>query len=216
MTARQTSLADNLICHFDRALRVLSPNTEPKCREVPQAKTLGDEPELTPEEKRHAAGLMRVNHSGEICAQALYHGQGFTAKLPGVREKMEQSADEETDHLSWCETRVKQLDSHTSVFNPLWYGLSFGIGATAGLISDKVSLGFVAATEEQVCQHLEKHLHHLPARDEQSRAIVEQMLVDENKHAEEALNAGGVHFPKVIKHGMSVVSKVMTFASYRL
>jgi ubiquinone biosynthesis monooxygenase Coq7 len=158
---------------------------------------------------------MRVNHAGEVCAQALYQGQALTAKLPAVREEMEHAADEEIDHLAWCQERLQQLDSHPSLLNPLWYGLSFGIGAAAGKISDRISLGFVAATEDQVCKHLEDHLQRLPEQDERSRAVVEQMLVDEEKHAHSALNAGGMRFPAPVKGLMTLVSKAMTKTSYR-
>ena len=150
---------------------------------------------------------MRINHTGEVCAQALYQGQALTAKLPQVRIAMEHAAEEEVDHLAWCEQRIHQLGSHTSILNPLFYGMSFGIGAVAGLISDKVSLGFVAATEDQVCKHLNEHLEQLPAEDEKSRAILEQMRIDEEQHAESALEAGGFRFPAPVKFGMSLMAK---------
>ena len=213
MSQRNLSLIDNLITGLDSALRTLSPNTQPLTREAPHAEA---NLELSEQEKRHAAGLMRVNHSGEVCAQALYQGQALTAKLPEVRKDMEHAAEEEIDHLAWCEERIKDLGGRTSVLNPIWYGLSFGIGATAGLISDKISLGFVAATEEQVCKHLEDHLVSLPEHDNKSRAVVSQMLEDEAKHAHTALEAGGVRFPGPIKAGMSLVSKAMTKTSYKL
>jgi ubiquinone biosynthesis monooxygenase Coq7 len=172
--------------------------------------------ELSATEARHAAALMRVNHTGEVCAQALYQGQALTAKLPHVRAEMEAAAAEEVDHLVWCQERLNALNSHASYLNPVWYGLSFAIGASAGLISDKVSLGFVAATEEQVCQHLKKHLDELPAKDEKSRAVVVQMLRDEARHADMALSAGGYRFPAPVKGLMSLVSKAMTLTSYRI
>jgi len=205
---------DRLIVQADRALRTLSPGKCSHERPSPAAQTADGE--LSDAEKRHAAGLMRVNHSGEVCAQALYQGQALTAKLPGVKAEMEQAADEEIDHLAWCEERISQLGSHTSLLNPLWYSLSFGIGAAAGLVSDRVSLGFVAATEDQVCKHLESHLQTLPEQDHKSRDIVEQMLVDEAKHAHSALDAGGMRFPGPVKAAMSLVSKAMTKTSYRL
>jgi demethoxyubiquinone hydroxylase (CLK1/Coq7/Cat5 family) len=121
--------------------------------------------ELDEQQSRHVAGLMRINHTGEVCAQALYQGQALTAKLPQVRKAMEHAAEEEIDHLAWCEQRIRQLNSHPSVLNPLFYGMSFGIGALAGLVSDKVSLGFVAATEHQVCKHLDEHLEQIPESD---------------------------------------------------
>jgi ubiquinone biosynthesis monooxygenase Coq7 len=184
--------------------------------ERPSPAKSATEQTLTEQEKRHAAGLMRVNHTGEVCAQALYQGQALTAKLTAVRNEMEHAADEEIDHLAWCQERVNQLGSHTSLLNPLWYGLSFGIGATTGLISDKLSLGFVAATENQVCKHLENHLEQLPADDNKSRVIVAQMLEDEAKHADAALDAGGLKFPAPIKGLMTLVSKAMTKTSYRI
>ncbi|MGB1091985.1 MAG: 2-polyprenyl-3-methyl-6-methoxy-1,4-benzoquinone monooxygenase, partial [Oceanobacter sp.] len=167
-------------------------------------------------EQRHSAGLMRINHTGEVCAQALYQGQAVTAKLPHVREAMEEAAQEEIDHLVWCEERLNDLDSHTSRLNPIFYGLSFGIGATAGLISDKVSLGFVAATEDQVCKHLSSHIAELPQQDEKSKAVLLQMLEDEAKHATTALDAGGHRFPMPIKMAMTAVPKVMTKTVYHV
>lgn len=211
---RRFSLLDSLLIQVDQALRTVAVDNPPHDRPSPAKKA--SEQELTEQEKAHAAGLMRVNHTGEVCAQALYQGQALTAKLTSVRSEMEHAADEEIDHLAWCQERVNQLGSHTSVLNPLWYGLSFGIGATTGLISDKLSLGFVAATEDQVCQHLEHHLEKLPAQDEKSRSIVEQMLEDEAKHADAALAAGGLKFPAPVKVLMTVVSKAMTKSSYRI
>ena len=214
MTPRQLSPLDSLLVQVDRALRTIAIDKPPHDRSSPAKDA--SETTLTEQEKRHAAGLMRVNHTGEVCAQALYQGQALTAKLTTVRSDMEHAADEEIDHLAWCQERVTQLGSHTSLLNPLWYGLSFGIGATTGLISDKLSLGFVAATEDQVCQHLEIHLKNLPANDGKSRAIVEQMLEDEAKHASAALDAGGLKFPSPIKALMTIVSKAMTNTSYRI
>lgn len=214
MNARRLSLFDGLLLQVDRALRTLVADAPTPDRLSPA--TASTEQALSDDEKNHAAGLMRVNHSGEVCAQALYQGQALTARLHSVREDMEQAADEEIDHLAWCEERVKQLGSHTSLLNPLWYGLSFGIGASAGLISDKLSLGFVSATEEQVCKHLQSHLQKLPPQDDKSRAIVEQMLEDESRHAHAALAAGGLKFPGPVKTLMSLVSRAMTETSYRL
>ncbi len=169
----------------------------PPHRESP-ANTV-NESALKDAEKQHAAALMRINHTGEVCAQALYQGQSLTARLPDVRDAMEEAAKEEIDHLVWCEQRIHQLGSHTSFFNPLFYGLSYSIGAFAGALGDKWSLGFVAATEEQVCAHLESHLIDLPSEDAKSRAILTTMLEDEQRHATIALEAGGVPFPAVIK-----------------
>jgi ubiquinone biosynthesis monooxygenase Coq7 len=211
---RHYSPADRLLMQADAALRTLLPFSGQPAR--PSPAVLKNERELSESETRHVAGLMRINHTGEVCAQALYQGQALTARLPQVRQAMEQAADEEIDHLAWCEQRIRQLGSHTSVLNPLFYGLSFGIGASAGLISDRISLGFVAATEDQVCKHLDDHLGQLPAEDEKSRAILEQMREDEAQHSTAAIAAGGLRFPAPIKFGMSLVSKVMTKATYRI
>lgn len=214
MLERQLSIADRFLTNVDRAVRTLSPGKVTHCRQSPSQQI--DEADMSEEERKHAAGLMRVNHSGEVCAQALYQGQALTAKLPRVREEMKHAADEEIDHLAWCQERIEALGSHTSVLNPLWYGLSFGVGAVAGLVGDKVSLGFVAATEEQVCKHLESHLDALPEQDDKSRAVVEKMLEDEAKHAHTALDAGGIDFPAPIKGAMTMISKAMTKTSYKV
>ncbi|MCP3431719.1 2-polyprenyl-3-methyl-6-methoxy-1,4-benzoquinone monooxygenase [Stutzerimonas stutzeri] len=211
---RHYSPADRLLMQADAALRTLLPFSGQPSR--PSPALLKTETELSESETRHVAGLMRINHTGEVCAQALYQGQALTARLPQVRQAMEQAADEEIDHLAWCEQRIRQLGSHTSVLNPIFYGLSFGIGASAGLISDRISLGFVAATEDQVCKHLDDHLDQLPAGDEKSRAILEQMREDEAEHSTAAIEAGGLRFPAPVKFGMSLVSKVMTKATYRI
>ena len=211
---RHYSPIDRLLLQADTALRTLLPFSGQPHR--PSPAIVKPENPLAPQAKRHVAGLMRINHTGEVCAQALYQGQALTAKLPQVREAMEQAAEEEIDHLAWCEQRIRQLGSHPSVLNPLFYGMSFGIGAAAGLISDKVSLGFVAATEDQVCKHLNEHLEQLPPEDEKSRAILEQMRIDEEQHAESALNAGGFRFPAPVKFGMSLMAKVMTKSTYRI
>ncbi|AEJ03926.1 putative ubiquinone biosynthesis protein [Stutzerimonas stutzeri] len=211
---RHYSPADRLLMQADAALRTLLPFSGQPSR--PSPALLKTETELSESETRHVAGLMRINHTGEVCAQALYQGQALTARLPRVRQAMEQAADEEIDHLAWCEQRIRQLGSHTSVLNPIFYGLSFGIGASAGLISDRISLGFVAATEDQVCKHLDDHLGQLPAGDEKSRSILEQMREDEAQHSTAAIEAGGLRFPAPVKFGMSLVSKVMTKATYRI
>ena len=209
---RQYLPLDKLIIEADRALRTISGNSMPKKRPSPARNV--DETDLSEQEKKHSAGLMRVNHTGEVCAQALYQGQGLTAKSPNVRSSMECSADEEVDHLAWCEERLEQLDSHTSYLNPLWYGLSFAMGAVAGAVGDKVSLGFVAATEDQVCQHLQNHQQQLPSNDHKSHKIIEQMLEDEAQHAQTARNVGATEFPDSVKQGMGLLSKVMTKTAY--
>ncbi|MAY14057.1 MAG: demethoxyubiquinone hydroxylase family protein [Oceanospirillaceae bacterium] len=211
--SRRYSLFDKLIQNADQALRTLVPGAAQEERPSPAQQRPYHE--LNEAEQKHAAGLMRINHTGEVCAQALYQGQALTAKLPEVREAMEEAAREEIDHLVWCEDRIKDLGSHTSRLNPLFYGLSFGIGALAGKISDKVSLGFVAATEEQVCKHLSQHMTSLPVQDEKSKAVLLQMLEDEAKHATVALEAGGHKFPLPVKLAMTAVSQVMTKSVYR-
>ena len=159
---------------------------------------------------------MRVNHTGEVCAQALYQGQALTARRPELKAAMSQAAGEEIDHLAWCEERLQELHSHTSVFNPAFYALSFGLGALAGIAGDRWSLGFVAATEDQVCEHLRDHLGRLPADDDRSRHILQQMLDDEQQHADKAREAGAVHFTGPVKQAMTLVSRIMTESTYRL
>lgn len=208
---RQFTGVDKLIHSFDQALRSLVPGATAAHRENPANI---EETQLAVSEARHVAGLMRINHSGEVCAQALYHGQALTAKLPNVRREMEQAAIEEQDHLAWCEDRLKELDSHTSLLNPVWYGLSFGMGALAGIAGDKYSLGFVAETERQVSLHLEDHIRQLPEQDDRSRKILVQMNEDELHHRDTALNAGGVDLPTPVRIAMTGISKLMTKTSY--
>ena len=216
---RHLSPFDKFIQNADLALRTLIPGAANQQRPSP-AQTSADiaasHYELDDNERKHAAGLMRINHTGEVCAQALYQGQALTAKLPEVRESMNEAAAEEIDHLVWCEDRITQLGSHTSVLNPAFYGLSFGIGAIAGAISDKVSLGFVAETERQVCKHLSEHMTSLPTQDSKSKAILLQMLDDEAKHATAALDAGGYKFPLPIRFAMTGLSKIMTKSVYKI
>ncbi|UTW44398.1 2-polyprenyl-3-methyl-6-methoxy-1,4-benzoquinone monooxygenase [bacterium SCSIO 12696] len=214
MSQRTLTLFDKLITELDAGLRTVAAQAPKPTRSSPAE--VAAEAELDTQQRRHAAGLMRVNHSGEVCAQALYRGQALTAKLPEVRAEMEHAADEEIDHLAWCEQRLQQLGSHSSALNPLWYGMSFAIGAGAGLVSDRLSLGFVAATEDQVCKHLESHLHELPEEDAKSRAVVSQMLEDEARHSHAALEAGGLAFPGPVKAVMTAISKAMTKTSYRI
>ncbi len=215
MKNHSISLIDQFIIQTDQALRTLVAGSDRRCQRPSPAKPIHPT-ELSDADRQLSASLMRVNHTGEICAQALYQGQAMTAKLPQVRKEMEKAAEEEIDHLVWCQDRLDQLNSRTSLLNPLWYGLSFAIGAGAGLISDKMSLGFVAATEDQVCKHLKNHLQKLPKEDQQSRAVVTQMLEDEAKHAQTALNAGGHRFPAPVKALMSAISQAMTKTSYHI
>jgi len=207
------SLVDNLIGQVDRALRTLSgqhgaarPNPADGLEAVA----------LSAEEGSHAAGLMRVNHTGEICAQALYEGQALMARDPGTRETLLAAAREEADHLAWCEARLHELDSRTSLLNPAFYALSYALGAATALLGDRVSLGFVEATEDQVCRHIDEHLQALPPEDVRSREILEHMRADEARHGETALARGGVEFPAPIKGAMRLVSRVMTETTYRV
>lgn len=214
MRERRLSLLDNLITGADAVMRTVTGRGIGAARPSPSEGHT--EAELSGAQRKHVAGLMRVNHTGEVCAQALYQGQAMTAKLPDVREEMEQAAQEEIDHLVWCEERLQELDARPSVLNPAWYGMSFAIGAIAGAIGDKVSLGFVAATEERVCQHLKDHLRELPDSDRKSQLILQQMLADEQRHGENALAAGGQEFSPAVKDAMTTLSKVMTSTSYRI
>ena len=208
------SALDQLLIQFDQALRSCMPGVGQSGRKSPAQGIDGSE--LSNSEKRHAAGLMRINHTGEVCAQALYQGQAMTAKLGEVRAAMEHAAAEESDHLAWCDQRLGELGSQPSILNPLWYALSFGVGATAGLAGDKWSLGFVAETEQQVCDHLEDHLQKLPEQDEKSKAILEQMIVDEKQHGETARQAGGAELPLAVRLAMTSMSQVMKKTTYQI
>lgn len=211
---RRLSFVDRLISEADTVLRTLGNRGNTAGRESPAEGH--EEALLSEQERQHVAGLMRVNHTGEVCAQALYQGQALTARLPTVREEMQDAAAEEVDHLVWCSQRLRELDSRPSLLNPAWYGMSFALGALAGAVGDKVSLGFVAATEERVCQHLKDHLRELPEDDHRSRLILQQMLEDEERHGNNALAAGGLDFPRPVKDAMSLVSRVMTRSSYHI
>ncbi len=204
---------DQAIVNFDRALRTLFAPAQ-SVRPVPGA----DLPEapLEEKEKRLAGALMRVNHSGEICAQALYQGQSLTARELPARQALEQASREETEHLAWCEQRIRALGSRKSLLNPLWYGGSLALGAFAGALGDKWNLGFLAETERRVERHLEGHLRRLPARDEKSRAVLEQMKADEAQHAATALAHGGAELPLPAKLAMKLASRVMTGIAFRV
>ncbi len=203
---------DGFIIEFDRALRSIVGAT-PMRRPVPQSAPTEN---LTTQEKQHAAGLMRVNHVGEVCAQALYQSQKLHAKSADLKDKLEHAAIEEEDHLAWCEQRLSELDSRPSLLNPLWYAGSFVLGSVAGLAGDKVSLGFVSETEKQVENHLNGHLTELPTNDYRSRAIVAQMREDEIAHGQMARDEGGIDLPNPVKSAMKMMAKVMTSTAYRL
>lgn len=205
--------ADRAITMLDRALRTLSGTVD---TQRPSPADMHAEQELDDAARRHAAGLMRVNHAGEVAAQALYQGQACSAKLDDVRGAMEQAADEENDHLAWCRQRVHELGGHTSLLNPAWYAGSFTIGALAGLAGDEWSLGFVGETERQVTRHLDDHLQRLPEQDARSRAVLEQMKADEAAHGTAAMAAGGRVLPRAIRLLMKLSSKILTTTAYRI
>ncbi len=211
MSTASLSFLDRCISHIDEALRTVC--AEP----IPARPTPGqDLPEatLTSEEKRTSAALMRINHTGEVCAQALYRGQLAVAQQPETMAMLEQSCHEETDHLAWTAQRIQELEGRQSWLNPAWYAQSFLIGLIAGLAGDPISLGFIEETEQQVGRHLERHLHQLPVQDTKSRAIVTHMRDDELQHADHAKAAGGQPLPKVIQQLMTWQSKVMTTLTY--
>lgn len=211
--ARDQSLADRLIREIDQVLRTVAA-ANVSARPYP-AQGLPDPP-ADAEVRRHAAGLMRVNHAGEIAAQALYHGQALTAREPAVRAALDAAAREETDHLAWCEQRVRELQGRTSLLAPAWYAGSWLIGALAGLAGDRLSLGFVAETERQVVEHLESHLRELPASDLRSREVVERMRDDEARHGAAARDSGASELPEAIRRLMRHTARVMTRTAYRI
>ena len=219
MSERRLSPLDKLLARADNALRTLTPGTIQAERAPAHASAAPDSPEagnLPTDKRRHVLGLMRINHTGEVCAQALYQGQASTASLPHVRHAMEEAAREEEDHLAWCEERIRELGGVPSKLNPLFYAMSYAVGATAGLVGDRWSLGFVSETENQVVKHLESHLFQVPESDLRTRAILEQMKSDELKHAVTAKDAGGADLPPPVRHAMTLMSKVMTFTTYRI
>lgn len=210
---RPLSFVDQLIVNFDQGIRILFTSvvsTRPNPSETISEAT------LTSAERSHIAGLMRVDHVGEVCAQALYQGQAITARDAVIKENLQQAASEEKDHLVWCEQRLNELNSHTSYLNPVWYIGSLSLGIMAGLAGDKWSLGFVAETERQVVKHLENHLQELPDQDKKSRAVLEQMCRDEAHHATLAVATGATELPAPIKHTMRLLAKVMTTVAYYL
>lgn len=204
---------EQLIVNFDLGLRTVF-STPHAGRPYPAADT--PEVELSDAEKRDAAALMRVNHVGEVCAQALYAGQALTAKNADVKAALDVAAREETDHLAWCEARINELGGRKSLLNPLWYGGAFAIGATAGLLGDKWNLGFLAETERQVEAHLDGHLRQLPLADLKSRAVVEQMKIDEAHHAQTAVDHGGAPLPWPVKLAMRAAANVMRQTASRI
>jgi len=220
----QQSPIDRLIGEFDTALRAIAGGAN-YTRPIPnniinndsnKEQALTSDLDLSPQERSHAAGLMRVNHVGEVCAQALYQSQKLLAKTSETRALLDQAANEEMDHMAWCEERLKELDSRPSLLNPLWYAGAFGMGLVAGLAGDRWSLGFLAETEKQVERHLDDHLAKLPETDLRSRAIVEQMRLDEIEHGASAMAAGGQELPRPIQSLMASISKIMTTTAYKI
>ena len=221
---------DDLISGFDRALRTFagaSTSVRPYPADAAEGAPLASNsasgaavgpqlPPLTESDRRHSAGLMRVNHTGEICAQALYSGQALTCSNETLRRKLDGAAREETEHLAWTESRLEELGAHRSLLNPIWYAGSFALGAAAGMAGDRWNLGFLSETERQVEQHLAGHLGALPANDVRSRAIVAQMRIDEGAHAQMAEDSGAERLPFPIRMLMRATAKIMTSTAYRI
>jgi ubiquinone biosynthesis monooxygenase Coq7 len=214
MTQRTLSRFDRALVEIERALGTIFEPAPVAVRPSPAANV--DEMPLDDAARKHAAGLMRVNHVGEVCAQALYFGQAATARDERQRARMLEAAADETDHLAWCGERLRELDSRASLFNPLWYAGAYAIGAAAGIVGDRLSLGFVVETERQVEAHLGEHLEKLPADDARSRAIVRVMKEDEARHASNALAAGAETLPDPVPALMRFASKVMKTVAYRM
>jgi 3-demethoxyubiquinol 3-hydroxylase len=208
---RRLSPLDRLIAAADQVARTL---LAPSVSNRPYPAEGLPETIQSEEDRRHVAGLMRVNHAGEIAAQALYQGQALVAGAEATRQSLLEAGREETDHLAWCEQRVKELGGRTSLLTPLWYGGSFAIGALAGLASDRTSLGFVAETERQVVDHLSAHLQELPIGDQRSKSIIQKMSDDEARHGHNAVTAGGVALPRLTRALMKMTAKVMTRTAY--
>jgi len=206
-------MLDTLIVGFDRALRTLSGNVV-AARPTPGAAL--PEAGMTPEARRHAAALMRVNHTGEVCAQALYAAQALVARDAAIKARLAAAAREEEDHLAWTQARLAALGDRASLLNPVWYAGSFAIGVAAGLAGDRANLGFVAETERQVEEHLTAHMDRLPDADAKSRAVVGQMRDDEIRHGAMALEAGGVPLPYPVKRLMRAAADVMRAVAYRI
>ena len=207
-----TDIIDQIIIEFDKGLQSSFSNREESKRAYPGE--LIEEKDMNEDERNHSAGLMRVNHAGEVCAQALYRGQSIATQNKILKEHLSNAAEEEEDHLYWCSKRLKELQSTSSVLDPIWYGVSFSMGVLSGLAGDKWSLGFVEETEKQVVKHLDSHLDAISINDKRSKKIIKQMRKDEDTHAEEAKEAGASELPQEVKKGMSLVAKVMTSTSY--
>lgn len=211
---REDNFIDRLIVEFDSALRALLAPASRGGRPVPGGGL--DEPVMSTEERRHAGALMRVNHCGEVCAQALYQGQSLTSSNPDTRQALREAAQEEIEHLAWTSKRIAELGGRQSLLNPLWYSGSLFLGAVAGTLGDAFNLGFLAETERQVCAHLDSHLARLPSQDAKSRAILGQMRADEAAHASMAISLGGKELPPAVRGLMKLSSRIMTRSAYYL
>lgn len=214
MTARQLTPLDRMLSSINNALRTVTAPAGKAARRNPADDVV--EADLDRRQRAHAAGLMRVNHAGEIAAQGLYQGHAAVARNARVEAQMQAAAREEYDHLAWCEQRLEELGSAPSRLSPLWYAGSFAIGAASGILGDRWSLGFIAETERQVCDHLERHLERLPEDDRRSRAIVERMRDEEAVHGADAVDAGAAELPPAVKRLMSLTARIMTTTAYRL
>ncbi len=214
MQERHLTPLDRLLAGANNALRTIAAPAGRPARGNPATDI--DETDLSDKQRTHAAGLMRVNHAGEVAAQALYQGHAMVARDPNIEQQMQRAANEEFDHLAWCEQRLTELGSRPSVLSPIWYSGAFAIGAASGILGDKWSLGFIAETEKQVCAHLDSHLENLPDNDDKSRAIVTQMRDEEQEHGENAIEAGAAELPAPLQRLMQLTAKVMTNTAYRL
>lgn len=214
MQERQLTPLDRLLAGANNALRTIAAPAGRPARKNPASDI--SETDLTEKQKTHAAGLMRVNHAGEIAAQGLYQGHACVVRNPDIEQQMQRAANEEFDHLAWCEQRLAELNAGPSVLSPIWYGGAFAIGAASGILGDRWSLGFIAETEKQVCAHLDSHLDQLPAEDDKSRAIVKQMRDEEQEHGENAIEAGAAELPSPLQRLMRLTARVMTTTAYRL
>ena len=212
MQERQLTPLDRLLASANNALRTVAAPAGRSARPNPAEHII--DAELDDRQKAHAAGLMRVNHAGEVCAQALYQGHAAVARDKTIEAQIQEAADEEFDHLAWCEERIHELGEDVSKLSPVWYAGAFAIGAASGILGDKWSLGFIAETEKQVCAHLDSHLEALPAEDVKSRAIVEQMRDEEEEHGDNAIEAGAAELPAPVKRLMQLTAKVMTKTAY--
>ena len=214
MEDRDLTPLDRLLASVDNALRTIAAPAGRPSRENPAAEIA--ESELSDDQKAHAAGLMRVNHAGEVAAQGLYQGHAVVARDAMIEKQMQHAADEEFDHLAWCEQRLAELNAGPSRLSPVWYAGAFAIGAASGMLGDRWSLGFIAETERQVCAHLDSHLDRLPDDDAKSRAIVRKMRDEEEQHGENAIEAGAAQLPDPIQRLMQLTAKLMTKTAYRL